>query len=169
MLLQVGIKYFPPEVAYDFLLDKDRLVAAKAASRLHGERGLAERTFKYAVELAGGKTAWYRELAAFILGQLCAPDYPYKDRSVPILETLAKDPKPAVRGAAIVGIGHLVSKTSKKVVLAALSDPDAGVVECAAYALWAIGRTKADLKKLHAAVNRFDEKTRKTIDTWEDV
>jgi hypothetical protein len=29
MLLQVGIRQFPAEVAYDFLLDKDRLVATR--------------------------------------------------------------------------------------------------------------------------------------------
>jgi HEAT repeat protein len=168
MLLQVAIKQFPLEVAYDFLLDKDRLVARMAASRLMGERGLAERTFKYAVELANGKNAWYRELAAFILGQLCAPDNPYKNRSVPILESLAQDSKPAVRGAAIVALGHLRSEASKELVLTALNDSDEGVVGCASYALWAIGRTKADQEKLHAAVNRFDEKTRKTIDLWED-
>jgi len=168
MLLYVAIKQFPPEVAYDFLLDKDRLVGAMAANYLMGERSLAERTFKYAVELAGGKNAWHRELAAFILGQLCAPDNPYKDRSVPILESLARDSEPAVRGAAIVALGHLQSEASKELVLAALNDPDPGVVECASYALWAIGRTKADQEKLHAAVNRFDEKTRKTIDVWED-
>lgn len=73
-----------------------------------------------------------------------------------------------MRGAAIVGLGHLKSKSSKKLVLAALNDPDAGVVECASFALWAIGRTKADQKKLHAAVKRFDGKTRKTIDLWDD-
>ena len=168
MLLQVGIKQFPAEVAYDFLLDKDRLVATKAASRLMGEKSLAERTFKYTVELARSKSAWHRELAAFILGQLCSPDYPYKDRSVPVLETLARDPKPAVRGAAIVGLGHLESKASKKLILAVLNDPDAGVVGCASFALWAIGRTKADQKKLHIAVSRFDAKTRKSIDMWED-
>jgi HEAT repeats len=80
---------------------------------------LGERTFKYAVELASGQNAWYRELAAFILGQLCPPDYPYKTCSVPILETLAKDPKPAVRGATIVGLGHLKSKASKTLVMGA--------------------------------------------------
>jgi HEAT repeat protein len=169
MLLHVAIKQFPPEVAYDFLLDKDRLVARMAASRLMGERSLAERTFKYAVELAGGKNAWLRELAAFILGQLCAPDNPYKDRSVPFLESLAHDSEPAVRGAAIVSLGHLESKASKDLILDALNDPDPGVVDCASYALWAIGKTKADEDKLRAAVNRFDEKTRKTIDLWDDV
>jgi len=168
MLLHVGIKQFPPEVAYDFLLDKDRMVGAMAAQRLQMEPTPGERTFNYAVKLAGHKNAWHRELAAFILGQLCPPDNPYKDRSVPILETLAQDFEPAVRGAAIVSLGHLESKASKELVLAALNDSDAGVVGCASFALWAIGRTKADQEKLHAAVNRFDERTRKTIDLWEE-
>jgi hypothetical protein len=53
-------------------------------------------------------------------------------------------------------------------ILALLNDPDAGVVGCASFALWAIGRTEADQKKLHIAVSRFDAKTRKTIDMWED-
>jgi hypothetical protein len=168
MLLQVAIKQFPPEVAYDFLLDKDRLVGAMAAQHLQMEPSLGERTFTYAVELSGHKNAWHRELAGFILGQLCPPDYPYKNRAVPILESLVRDLDPAVRGAAIVGLGHLKSKGSKKLVLAALKDLDAGIVGCASYALWAIGRTKADQEKLHAAVHRFDEKTRQTIDLWDD-
>jgi HEAT repeat protein len=168
MLLHVAIKQFPPEVAYDFLLDKDRLVGAMAALRLQMEPSLGERTFNYAVELSGHKNAWHRELAAFILGQLCPPDYPFKSRAVPVLESLVRDSEPAVRGAAIVALGHLESKASKELVLAALNDPDAGVVGCASFALWAIGKTKADEDKLRAAVNRFDEKTRKTIDLWDD-
>jgi HEAT repeat protein len=80
-----------------------------------------------------------------------------------------RDSDPAVRGVAIVGLGHLRSKTSKALILDALNDPDPGVVDCASFALWAIGKTKADEDKLRAAVNRFDEKTRKTIDLWDDV
>src|ERR1700722_8905711 len=97
MLLRVGLKQFPLEAVFSFLLDKDRMVGAMAAQRLQMEPTLGERTFNYAVELAGHKNAWHRELAAFILGQLCPPDYPYKDRSVPILESLAQDAQPPVR------------------------------------------------------------------------
>lgn len=167
MLLQFAIKQFPPDVIFEFVLDKDRIVGAKAASHLMNNRDLAERTFNYALELAGHKNAWHRELAGFILGQLCAPELPYKDASVPILESLAQDPQPPVRGAAIVGLGHLESKGSKQSVLAALNDPDAGVVNCASFALWAIGKTKADEKKLRDALNRFDERTRRTIHLWD--
>lgn len=49
-----------------------------------------------------------------------------------------------------------------------LNDPDAGVVDCASFALWAIGKSKADEKKLRDAVNGFDEKIRRTFDLWED-
>jgi hypothetical protein len=168
MLLHVALKQFPLDAIYDFVTDKDRVVAVLAAQRLQMEPKLGERTFDFAVKLASEKNAWHRELGGFILGQLCPPEYPYKDRSVPILESLAQDSEPAVRGASIVGLGHLRSKSSKRLILDALRDSDAGVVDCASFALWAIGRSKADREKLLEAVKRFDEKTRATIDLWEE-
>lgn len=56
MLLYVAIKQFPPEVVYDFVLDKDRVVGAMAAQHLQMEPNLGERTFTFAVELSGHKT-----------------------------------------------------------------------------------------------------------------
>jgi hypothetical protein len=53
-------------------------------------------------------------------------------------------------------------------ILDAPHDQDAGVVDSASFALWAIGKTKADDEKLRAAIQRFDEKTRATIHLWED-
>jgi hypothetical protein len=168
MLLQFAIKHFPREAVFDFVTDKDRIVGTMAAQRLQMESKWGERTFEFAIDLASHKSARHRELAAYILGQLCLPDYPYKRRSLPILESLARDPEPAVRGASIVAIGHLRAKSSKGLVLGALDDRDAGVVDCASFALWAIGKSKADREKLRAAVKRFDEKTRAAIDLWED-
>ncbi|HKV54514.1 MAG TPA: HEAT repeat domain-containing protein [Candidatus Binataceae bacterium] len=168
MLLQFAIKQFPGEVLFDFVLDKDSIVRTMAARRLQNEPDLAERTFAFACTLAQQKRGWQKEIAAFILGQLCPPNYPFKDKSIPVLNSLAKDPEPAVRGAAIVGLGHLGAVESKELVLIALNDPDPGVVGCASYALWALGKTAADVDKVRAARNRFDEKARLTIDLWED-
>jgi HEAT repeat protein len=168
MLLHIAIEQFPPDTVFAFVTDKDRIVGVMAAQRLMTDPDLAQRTFEYAVELAGRKNSWHRELAAFILGDLCPPELPYKDEAVPILESMARDTKPAVRGAAMSALGRLRSVSSKGLILAALDDADAGVVSCASYALWAIGRTKADQARLRAAVSRFDKKTREGIDLWDD-
>ena len=169
MLLQFAIDRFPEKTVFDFVTDKDRIVAAMAARRLQADRKLrAERAFHFTVELARHKNAWHRELAAFILGQLRTPDYPFKAESIPILESLARDPDAEVRGEAIISLGRLESGSSKQLILEALNDPDPGVVECVAFALSCVGRSEADMQRLRKAVRRFDEKTQKTIDLWED-
>ena len=52
MLLHVGIKQFPLDAVFGFLLDKDRLVGAMAAQRLKMAPTRGDQTFSYAVELA---------------------------------------------------------------------------------------------------------------------
>ena len=168
LLLHLAIQQASPDAVFRFANDQDAIVRAIAARRLATDKLLEERAYRFALELSDDPKSKRRELSAYLLGQIGTPKYPYKTESVAILEKLAKDRSAAVRGAAIVALGHLEAKSSKTLILESLDDPDAGVVDSASYALWAIGRTEKDKRRLCAAVKRFDSKTRQTIDLWDD-
>jgi len=166
MLVRQALKSFPIKSLYEFAKDKDAIVRTIAAQCLQLNKEAADKTFDFALQLTKSTNAEEREIAAYILGQLCPPDYPYKDRSLRVLEELAKDPVAMVRATAIASLGHLKSSTSRKLILESLCDPDSDVVYCAASALWAIGLSSTDKNLVQKMSRKFDKKTQKSIEVW---
>lgn len=144
MLLHLALKTLPDDAVYDLLYDKDPAVATMAARHLQNKKDSGQRTFSEAIKLCKSSQGRHRELGAFILGQLSAPRHPYKKQSLSLLDKLSQDQQSAVRAAAIAALGHLKARSHKQVIINALADDNKGVVQCAVYALWALGLTGTD-------------------------
>lgn len=112
------------------LADPEPILRTAAARRLH-VRG-TRRIFDHVLTLADHPRHDLREIAAFILGQLGMPDYPYADASFPVLGRLMDDPYWEVRRAAAGAVGALSgpgrqaapSVRDRLVALAAADVPD---------------------------------------------
>jgi HEAT repeat protein len=166
MLVHHALKDFPAESLYKFAKDKDEIVRTLAAAHLMSKRRLGEKTFAFAVNAAKAEKAHYREIGAYILGQLCYPDYPFKKRSVPILEKLSKDSNANVRAAAIAALGHLEVSSAERLIARALKDADPGVVLCATFAIYCLKVTGKYERRVREVVARFGKKTRNHIERY---
>jgi len=115
-----------------------RFVAAKEL-HLRGRR----ETLEYAATLTHSAVAEYREIAAFVLGQLGPPERPFRAKSLDLLVTLLNDQSPRVRAAAISSLGHLKSTESVGRMATMVGDGSSEVRESLAFALGAIGGREA--------------------------
>jgi len=152
------LKSEPTTVLLDLLCDDDELTRFVAAKELHmrGERVAFDR----AVELRGSAEGHVREIAAFLLGQLGTPKFPFKEETVPLLEPmLTTDPWPRVREAAAIGLGHLKATTALQSLLGKAGDPDPGVRGGVAVALGSLGSPEA-FPALKALYQDEDEEVR---------
>lgn len=80
------------------IADPDSIVRTAAARTLHVRGGRS--IFDHAIALADHPRYDMREIAAFILGQLGTPAYPFAAASFPVLGRLMEDPYWEVRRAA---------------------------------------------------------------------
>ncbi|WP_020396839.1 HEAT repeat domain-containing protein [Thiolinea disciformis] len=137
LLVWQALKQWDTEVLFTLLKEKNALIRTAAARELQIRGG--ESVFKETINLISSNSEVLREMAAFILGQLGTPLYPYKYESLPILLSLVTDSNADVRAATAAALGHLGYETLLDDVESALmtlcSDESSDVRACAAFAL----------------------------------
>lgn len=134
LLVAQALRAYPTQSLHPFLEDKSVLVRSAAARevQIRGE----PISFEVANALIEDKRAYVREVAVFILGQLGTPNFPYREKSIPIIsDRLALDKSAAVRAAAAAALGHLNAHESLDALVVAASDSSAEVRACTAFAL----------------------------------
>ncbi len=145
----------------NFLYDHDPIVRTSAAKQLQ-LRGTPE-IFRKVKLLCHHKTDTVREIAAFVLGQLGTPQFPFKKQSVSVLiKLLKKDSSHEVRAAAAAALGHLGSNEAMESLLQSVHDKHDQVRTCVAFALGSmLPSTKVEdvLRKLS-----FDKK--REVRSW---
>lgn len=162
MLLSQALKTWKIEALHNLLSDDDHVVRTAVARELH-MRG-EEKTFQKSKELANDKKKYLREIAAFTLGQLGTPDYPYREQSIPILMILLKDRSAEVRAAAVAGLGHLcyenMPQDVEESIILLSNDKNTVVRECTAYALGNSSGDAQSIRTLDKLLNDNDEGVR---------
>lgn len=134
LLVAQALREYPTQSLHPFLEDKNVLVRSAAAREVQIRGELI--SFEAAVSLAGDKRSHVREIAVFLLGQLGTPNFPFRERSIPIIsDRLAFDKSAAVRAAAAAALGHLNAHESLDALAKAASDSSAEVRACTAFAL----------------------------------
>lgn len=134
LLVFQALKLYETSALLPLLLDKDSIVRAAVARELQGRGG--EVVYHEAVRLLASRTSATREIAAFLLGQLSYPEYPFAAQSVPLLiAVLRKDKSASVRASAAAALGHLRKKSALSALLFASNDGSAEVRVCVAFAL----------------------------------
>jgi HEAT repeat protein len=100
-----GLKSYSDAALLDGLVDRSPILRTAAARELHLRGGL--RVFDRVKELARASRYEFREVAAFVLGQLEHPTCPYAAESFPMLDILLDDPYWEVRMQALVALASL--------------------------------------------------------------
>jgi HEAT repeat protein len=118
---------------YALLYESNPVIRTFAARELQIRNDLG--TYEKSVEMSKDKRVYVREMAAFVLGQLGAPSYPYKRKSVPVLIELASDRSSSVRATAVSALGHLKALKARSVIINAANDSSAQVRVSAAFSL----------------------------------
>lgn len=130
-------------VALETLLtDPDELIRRTAARELQmrGER----KTLDRGVELCSSDDPGVRATAAFLLGQLGTPNFPFAGESIPRLTVLLRgDPDAGVRAASASSLGHLRAVDAVTELLEATNDPESDVRAEVAFALGKIASLQA--------------------------
>lgn len=137
LLIRQALKEWNTEALLSLLTENDPLVRTAVARELQirGDKTIFEEVKK----LASSSSPQLREIAAFILGQLGTPLYPYKHESLPILLSLVTDSSADVRSATAAAFGHLGYETIlddvERALIILCSDEHDDVRACAAFAL----------------------------------
>jgi HEAT repeat protein len=133
-----ALKTYSTEALLPMLEDGDVIVRSAVARELHarGERN----AFDAALRLCGDSRDFVREIAAFTLGQLGTPTYPFRSESIPRLATMAVgDRSFEVRASAVAGLGHLHAAERLDTLLQASHDAESEVRAMAAVSLGRLG------------------------------
>lgn len=154
LLVFQALKAYPTDAVLPLLQDEDVTVRSAAAREIQvrGEKLALD----YVLPLCNDGREFVREIAAFTLGQLGTPTYPFRSESIPKLMELAVDSSAEVRGAAVAALGHLHAVASKDVLLNAAEDVNPDVRAMAAVALGRLGSDSSSpdiLQALHALSN----------------
>jgi HEAT repeat protein len=102
-----ALKTYPDCELLEGLRDRDPIFRTAAARELHARGGAL--VFEEAKALAGSERHDFREIGAFVLGQLGTPTCPFAAQSFPILFKLLDDPYFEVQAVAVGAIGFLAS------------------------------------------------------------
>lgn len=132
-LLWQAVRNSPTQYLHALLYEPNSVIRTFAARELQVRNDPG--TFEQSVEMSKDKRVYVREMAAFVLGQLGTPSYPYKRKSVPILIGLAGDRSSSVRATAVSALGHLKALEASSVIIKAANDSSAQVRVSAAFAL----------------------------------
>ncbi|RUL77619.1 HEAT repeat domain-containing protein [Dyella choica] len=138
LLVADGLKHWSSQALVGAAQDKSAIVRTAAARELHA-RPDVDAILEKIIPLISSKSAYVREISAFVLGQLGTPTMPRRKDSYPYLIELLSDDDEDVRAAAAAGIGHLSYEKMPKVAevrLIALKDDKSKKVRASvAYAL----------------------------------
>lgn len=137
LLVSQALKKWSIDEILKLLKEDDVIVRTSAARELHVRGG--EKVFENIKLLVCSKRAFVREIAAFTLGQLGTPSFPYKNESIPILSDLLDDLDSEVRATSVAALGHLCYagmpiKVEVK-LLSMAKDTNEDVRACVAYSL----------------------------------
>jgi HEAT repeat protein len=102
-----AFKSYADKDLLDALRDPEPIVRTAAARELHIRGGRL--TFDTAVQLVQHPRFDFREIGAFVLGQLGTPKCPFATETLPMLNDLLSDSYHEVRTAAVGAIGFLAS------------------------------------------------------------
>jgi HEAT repeat protein len=137
LLVSQALKDWKIAGVQKLLTEEDVIVRTAAARELHS-RGEKE-TYDYVEKLAHDDQAFVREIAAFTLGQLGTPLYPYRKESLPILCDLLGDQAAETRAAAAAALGHMcydkMPRDIESALIACVIDVSSDVRSCVGYAL----------------------------------
>ena len=130
-----------PEII--FRLDDDDWITRTAAAMVLQGRG-ERAAFDRGVELTRSEAEADRETGAFLLRQLgYNNEFPFRDRSIPVLEALLRDGSASVRTHAAMGLGQFGAAGAFDGLVRAAGDPDPRVRGEAAVALGRLGQPDA--------------------------
>lgn len=149
MLASQALSQYSSEALIAMLTDTDYVVRTIVAREL--QLRVDRQIFDYAVDISKAVRFEHREIAAFLLGQLGTPNYPYRNETIPLLIKLLTDDYYEVRGAAVAALGHLKALEAIDNILLIAFDESEYVRENVAFALTLIEPNKnsiAALKKL---------------------
>ena len=139
-LVWKALEQYPTQNLLPMLQDTDAIVRTAVARNLHVRGG--DDVFTFAIELTNALRFEGREIAAFLLGQLGTPNYPYRDKSIPYLRKLLFDDYYEVRGVAASSLGWLHADEAAYDLITLACDPEAYVREGVAFALGRVSLTK---------------------------
>jgi HEAT repeat protein len=160
ILVFQALRLYGTSALLPLLLDKSSIVSTATVRELQGRGG--EVVYDEAVRLLASKLGYVRETAAFLLGQLGYPDYPFAAQSVPLLiEVLRKDKSASVRASAAAALGHLRKKSALPPLLVASKDGAADVRASVAFALSKFPRSVEAKKCLLRLARDRDEEVRR--------
>lgn len=103
----MAFKSYSEDTLLDALCDADPIVRTTAARELHVRGG--PNVFDAAVKLTQHPRFDFREIGAFVLGQLGTPTCPFATMSMTPLATLLSDTYHEVRASAVGALGFLAS------------------------------------------------------------
>jgi HEAT repeat protein len=161
LLVYQALKHYSEEALLPMLEDGSSIVRTAVARELQLRGG--ERTFARTVELLRSPKVSDREIAAFLLGQLGTPHFPFKQQTTPLMEgRLIEDESDVVREAAAAALGHQASRTSVPVLLRAATDPSGPVRATVAASL---GQFRSE-PLVHSALHRLAKDSDETVRDW---
>lgn len=171
LLASQALKSWTVAGLLNLLLEDDVIVRTSAARELQLRGG--EEAFNRLTQHLCDVRDEVREIAAFTLGQLGTPEFPFRTRSLLLLLPLANDQAACVRACAAAAIGHLcydsMSSDAEDVLLRLAKDLDKDVRACAAYAL-SNGRDSPRIREALATLaSDPEEEVRKYADLGSDI
>lgn len=167
LLVYQALKFYPLNALHSLISDSSVIVRSAVARELQ-VRG-DESTFVILSSLINDPCESTREICAFALGQLGTPSYPFREKTLPLLSSLARDSSIEVRSAAIAGLGHLGASECVDILVVAAADMSAIVRASAAAALGSVARTAIVSNTLNALLLDEDQLVREWAELSLDV
>jgi len=161
LLVYQALKHYAEEALLPMLEDGSSIVRTAVARELQLRGG--ERTFTRAVALLTSPKVSNREITVFLLGQLGTPHFPFKQQTIPLIESrLIEDQSEEVREAAAAALGHQADALSVPALLRAATDPS-GCVRSAVAA--SLGQFRSD-PLVASALRQLAEDTDDAVRDW---
>jgi len=167
LLVFQALKHWETKALFSLLSDEDYIVRSATARELQ-TRG-EEDTFQNLKDLAEDPIAYVREIAAFTLGQLGTPEYPFREQSIPLLQEFLSDDDSEVRAAAVAAFGHLctdsIPEGVEKKLVEMVVDQSEEVRECLAFTLG----SSSGSEEVVAALTRLQKDNSEGVRSWADI